>query len=238
MNNLVLGVDFETSGLNPDTDVIIESACVLWDWEATVPLVMHSSFIHQPIELSPEIVKLTGITNQMLEDYAMQEVDVFSNLTYLMNRAQYVMAHFGNKFDRKFYEATCKRHSYQMSERQWLDSSIDIVYDEAITTRNLRHLAAEHHFVAPFGHRALFDVLTMLKVASHYDLASIVARANEPTVHVQALVSFDEKEKAKERGYRWFAPQKIWWKSAKLSDFERERGSYPFKAKLLDGAPE
>jgi hypothetical protein len=48
-------------------------------------------------------------------------------------------------------------------------------------------------------------------------------------------VSFDEKEKAKELGFRWFAPEKVWWRSMKLSDHEAMKDTCGFKTRLLAG---
>jgi DNA polymerase-3 subunit epsilon len=152
------------------------------------------------------------------------------------------MAHFGNDFDRLFYEAALSRLGIDAPAVPWLDSSIDVKYPAHIKTRNLRHLASEHSFLNPFSHRAVFDVLTMLKVASCYDLDAIIARANEPTLFVEAIVSFQEKDKAKDRGYRWFAgsqtARKCWWKQFKASDYEIERETCGFDTFILPGAPE
>ena len=85
----------------------------------------------------------------------------------------------------------------------------------AITTRKLTHLAAEHGFLNPFPHRAVSDVLTMLKVLSHYDIAPVLESARQPSFTVKACVSYDDREKAKARGYRWDAARKIWTKIVK-----------------------
>jgi DNA polymerase-3 subunit epsilon len=112
---------------------------------------------------------------------------------------------------------------------------MDIVFPKDITTRRLTYLAAEAGFTSPWKHRAIFDVMTMLKLASAYDLDAIVARAREPLLYVQAVVSFDEKEKAKELGFRWFAPGKQWWKPMKVSDLEAMKPTCGFQTRLLAG---
>jgi DNA polymerase-3 subunit epsilon len=119
-----------------------------------------------------------------------------------------------------------------------LDSLTDIRYPAYIKTRNLTHLAAEHGFVAPFKHRAVFDCLTMLRIASNYDINEIIARSKMPMVYVQACVSFDEKELAKARGYYWAAKPKIWYKALKEADATVEIKECGFRTAVLSGAPE
>jgi len=202
--------------------------------------------VNPGILISEEITKITGITNEQIEEFARPEEYVFADLIRLISKSQYVMAHFGNDFDRKFYDAALVRigavDDDAPPEVHWLDSAIDIKYRDNIKTRNLKHLAAEHNFLSGFSHRAVFDVLTMLRVASNYDLAAIVARSNEPTLCVEAIVSFQEKDKAKERGYRWFAgsqtARKCWWKQFKISDYEIEKETCGFDTFILPGAPE
>lgn len=236
--SLVCGVDFESSGLDPVKDRIVEVGAVLYQWETRIPLVLQSALVFAGVTLSQELTDIHGITNEMLGDYGRSEEAVFEDLRSLMSQADYVMAHFGNDFDQKFCRETFARLNIPWPDKLWLDTSIDVVYEEKITTRNLQYLAAEMGFVNPYRHRAVFDVLTMLRVASEFPLEKIVARAKEPTVYVQALVSYEEKEKAKEKGYRWFAPTKTWWHAYKESDWLAEKETCEFRTAMLLGAPE
>jgi DNA polymerase III subunit epsilon len=234
----VAGIDYETSGLLATEDRIIEVACCLYEWETGVPLQILSTLVRPDRPIPPEITKLTGITDEQVDVYGRPEKPVFLELNTMIDSADYVLAHNGNSFDHPFYLATCHRLGLEPSSVFWLDSLTDVRWPETIKTRNLGHLAADHGFASPFRHRALFDVMTMLKLASLYSLDDIIARAQEPTLHVQALVSFDEKEKVKERGYHWYAPTKTWWRDFKSSDFAAEKDTCGFRTQLLDKAPE
>jgi DNA polymerase-3 subunit epsilon len=235
---LIAGIDFETTGLNSTEDRIIEIGCVLWNWSAATPLQLLSEFVHPERLIPEEITKLTGITDAHVDEYGISEREAMIELDILFSRADYAMAFNGFNFDQPFYISTCKRLGIEPSGIFWLDASADVKYAPEIKTRNLQHLAAEHLVLNPFRHRAVFDVLTMLKIAQGYDLDAIIARAAEPTLFVQALVSFEEKDLAKERGYHWCAPKKIWWKSAKQSDHEAEKLECGFRTQLLTKAPE
>jgi len=234
---LIVGVDVETTGLNAEEDRITEIGAVLWEWETSRPLALFSTLVDPERPIPPEITKLTGIDDEMISRFGWTESVALGMLVPMVEKASYAMAH-NAPFDQGFLDAATQRWRDMKVPILWLDTKGDIRYPETITTRNLRHLASEHGFLNPFSHRAVFDVLTMLKVASCYDLEEIIARAKEPTLYVQALVSFDEKDKAKTRGYYWCAPKKIWWRSFKASDYAAEKDTCGFRTALLPGSPE
>ncbi len=234
----LLGLDFETTGLLPQEDRIIEVGAVLYDWETETPLRIFSQFVNPERPIPEEIMALTGISDSMIEQYGHPEDVIMRQLVKLIEMADYVMTHNGTEFDKLFFDASMARIGIAAPERFWIDSRTDIVFPESITTRNLRFLACEHGFINPFAHRAIFDVLTMFKVARQYPLDTIIARAKEPTIYIQAIVSFDDKEKAKARGYYWCGPKKIWWRSMKSSDHEIEKVECEFKTVVLAEKPE
>lgn len=233
----ILGVDFETTGLDSTKDRIIEIGAVLWEWETSKPLSLLSELVIVGEPLPEEITRITGITDADLSSFGIDEKAAFWQLCDMMQGCDYVMAHNGNAFDKLFFDQAATRLG-RSAEKVWLDTKLDIKFPDHITTRNLRHLASEHGFLNPFAHRAVFDVLTMLKVASLYDLDEIVSRALEPTLFVQALVSFEDKDKAKARGYYWHGPSRCWWRSFKASEYASEKESCGFRTAILTKSPE
>lgn len=234
----LLGIDLESTGLDPRGDAIIEVGAVLFQWETKTPLMMYGEFVDPLRDIPEEITRITGITNSLVQEFGIGEADALARIAGMIGQADCVVAHFGNLFDRPFLEGAYARHLKLIPEKVWIDSATDCPYPEEIKTRNLQHLAAEHGFLNPFRHRAVFDVLTMMRVVSCYPIETVISRAMEPTLFVRADVTFDEKEKAKDRGYRWCAPQKIWWRQWKQSDYEAEKGTCGFRTILLPGAPE
>jgi DNA polymerase-3 subunit epsilon len=240
----ILGVDFETTGLSWQDDRIIEVGAVLYDWQTETPLRLYSQLVNPGRPLPAAIVALTGITDELIATYGQNQESALYALIQLIEQSDFVMAHNGSEFDKLFFDSWIAQVENAGGsvgtgwERPWLDTRCDIVFPEAVTTRNLKFLAAEHGFLNPFAHRAVFDVLTMLKVARQYPLEAIVARSKEPTLYIQAVVSFDDKDKAKARGYFWCAPRKIWWRSIKQSDYVREQAECGFRTSLLSQKPE
>lgn len=222
---LILGLDFETTGFDFAKDRIIEIGAVLWDTEHRVPMEMMSALIHWPDNelLTPEITAITGITDEMLAVHGVDFLSSWAEMHDLMRNAEAIVAHNGTGFDKPMYEAHCGRWSLTPAELPWIDTCIDVPYPPAITTRKLVHLAAEHGFLNPFAHRAVFDVLTMLRVLDQYDIAEVLESAKQPSLMVRAIVSYDDREKAKARGYRWDAGTKTWRKPLKAHRLEEER---------------
>ena len=235
---LIAGLDFETTGVDPHNDRVIEVGAVLYDWDTRLPIRMISELVKTDVPLTEEITEITGITELDLHRFGMADHEAMGRLCEIIDPASYVMAHFGAEFDKHFYQSWSERTFWPERLQPWLDTAVDIVYPERIKTRNLRHLAAEHGFLNPFSHRAVFDVLTMLQIASQYDLEAIIKRAAEPIIYFEAVVKYEHKDKAKERGYRWHAPTKKWWKSMKQSDFYRESEECGFPLLTLSYNPE
>lgn len=159
-----------------------------------------------------------------------------------MRRAAAVVAHNGSGFDRPMFDAQLARMleaealRSQIAALPWIDTCLDVPFPEAITTRKLVHLAAEHGFLNPFAHRAVFDVLTMLRVMAAYPIEPILESAKQPLVTCIAQVSYDDREKAKARGYRWRGQSKLWVKHLKAHRLEEEKAQagFPIEVRAFD----
>lgn len=228
MSLLVCGVDLETTGLDLNKDIIIEAAAVIWDVERKIPVMTMCDMVKIPGGLPPEISEITGITADDLNDYGKPWETVAQTLVDMMKSCNYVMAHNGLDFDKPMLSRCLTNIEKEMPDRVWIDTMLDIPYPKTMKSKKLAHLAAEHFFINPFAHRALFDVLTMLKVASMYDMHELIASAKSPLVKVQALcakpwedggVSTDE---AKQLGYKWDGNLKQWCKRIRQRQLEKE----------------
>lgn len=231
----ICGIDFETEGLDPKEHGIIEIGAVIYDVETETPLQVMSELVDQGRPVPEEITALTGITTEAIQEFGVTEDVAIGRLAYMLDLSDYGMAHNAARFDKLFFDAACAKHDLPPRSKLWIDTLTDVKFAPEIKTRNLNYLAAEFSFVNPFKHRALFDVMTMLKITSRFDINEIIARAKEPTLYVQAFVSFNDKDKAKELGFRWYAPSKIWWKDMKASDYEAMKDACEFNTGLLAG---
>lgn len=227
----ILGLDTETTGLDKDKDQITELGLVLWDWEGKKPLKMSNYLIKPTIEISAEASAVSGLTEADFQ-YAKPVEKVNEKLDWYLNEADYVMAH-NAPFDKSF---VTRIFSTELAKSKlWIDSRTDIVYDDVKhKSKSLVTLAATHGFLNPFAHRALFDVMTMLKVASLYDLEVMVFRANSPTVEVISLAPFSQKDEVKSFGFYWDAERKVWFINIKECDLVQK--TFPFQIKVTGPA--
>ena len=234
---LFLGVDFETTGLSMENDRITEVGAVLWDTDRKAPLKVLSQYVYDKDypELTPEITQLTGITQGDLLKYGRLPGQVLPELISLMDEADFVVAHNGTNFDRPMLEAHMQRLGIMYKDDvAWIDSSTDVNYPKSISVRKLSYLATEHGFLNPFPHRALFDVMTMLKIISCYDTNEIVNLSKSPNITIRAHVSYDDRALASGRGYRWNPENKMWLKTVKELFLASEIAEAPFKVIIIE----
>jgi DNA polymerase-3 subunit epsilon len=212
----LLGLDFETTGLDTKNDRITEIGLCLWEVETKRPLTTVGVFLHDASypKLSDEITKLTGITDEMLQEFGTEPK---GNLQWLdsycsRHRVDYVVAHNGRDFDMPFLEAEFDRHGVAgdcIRHLPLIDTKTDIPFASEPDSRRLKHLALDCGFINPFAHRAVFDVLTMLRVLSNYSIEDVVNYAKIPWMVVRAVVPHPKydggagKDLAKKIGFRW-----------------------------------
>jgi len=222
---IVLGYDFESTAVDPQTARIIEMGAVLWDTELSQPLRMCSELVKLPAdeELPDEVAVKTCITRAMLDSHGRDLMHVLPVLFDLARDAVACVTHNGVAYDRPLLTRELERINWHGNP--WvqtvlglpmIDTLVDVGYPPDTTSRRLTHLAADHGFVNPFAHRALPDVLTMLRVASGYSWDDMLYSASQPVIEVEALVAFERKELASQAGFRWTgAPRKKWLKNIK-----------------------
>ena len=234
---IVLGLDFETTWTDPVNTAearIIEIGAVLWDTDTNKPLDMMNVLINEEHHRDPKLVTLTGITQDMLSDHGVLLFQGLEQLSEMAGKAEYVVAHNGNDFDKPILDHELERVGHKPWVRTWIDTRIDIPYPDHIKTRKLVYLAAELGFANPFAHRALFDVLTMLKVMSMFDIKDIIELAKQPTVTCIARVSYADKQLAKDRGYYWDGDNKRWFKKMKKGQALVEEQQAEFNIVILE----
>lgn len=229
----ILGLDFETTGLNSATDRVIEIGAVVWETNKKKPMALMSELVKVEAQLSQEIINITGIDDEMLESYGINGESAFGKLIELIDTCDCIVAH-NAKFDRSFFEMEVKRYGLDIdcSKLKWVDTCMDVPYPESIQTRKLSYLAAEHGILNTNAHRALFDVIVMLNVLKNYSIDEVLKRAQSPSVNVIAKVSFSEKDKAKDLGFRWNKDDKIWFKEFKQLDLQSK--NFPFEIDVIN----
>ena len=230
----IIGLDLETTGVNTKEDRITEIGLVEWDMVSNKPITIFNSLVKYADEplISEKIEKITGISQDLLERKGRDPKAVLTRVAIDLSGVDYVVAHNGNQFDRPLLEAEFDRHGIVIPKVHWIDSMLDVPYPEDMTVRKLGYLACEHGFLNPFAHRAVFDVLTMLRVCAQYDWEAIIQRSKEASVVLMAVcqkpwedskpAGEKDTDKVKELGFRYNPDRKIWVKTVKESDIDME----------------
>lgn len=233
---ILLGLDLETTGLDFITDEITEIAWGVFDSERSKkPMVIRSLLLNVSKEIPKEIEDMTCISNMFLKVCGNDFFSALGTLRQDIKRfnVQAFVAHNGLRFDKPMLDTKIEQHGYEKFDIPWIDTKLDVPYPANIKSRNLIGLAAEHEFLNPFPHSAVFDVFTMMKILMKYDVDAVYKTSQEPLVVVKALVDFNNKDLAKKRGYIWQELdgkfyEKSWVKVLRESQVQKEQTEAQF----------
>ncbi len=239
----LLGLDFESTGLDTGNDRIVEVGAVIW--EDNKPLGMFSAFVHDETfpEMSAEVTAINGITTEMLKEFGAPPSPVYHTLSNycVKHKVDYIVAHNGENFDKPFLFAELSRLGGEFAIKQlpWIDTRTDLPHLVEPSSRRLIHMAADLGFVNPFPHRAVFDVLTMLRILSNYGIDEVLAYQAIPFITVRGLVSYEDRQLAKDQRFSWeqlgdkkFV--KMWVKRIKKNRFEAEQLNCKFPIREIE----
>ena len=240
----IMGIDTETTGLDVQNDLVVEFGYVLWDTDLAKPIHMVDHLVLADMDKAKLTEDIHGITRAEFEEFGYLPQPVFSNLEMFLglHPVQFVVAHNGAGFDRPLMDAEYRRHSIptrRLFEVPWLDTKTDLPWKKAPDSNRLKHCALELGFINPFPHRALFDVLTMLRVLSHFNIDEVIALSKIPFATIRALVSYEDRELAKKEKFLWekagdITYPKCWIKRIRINKLEEERAKCPFKIAQLE----
>jgi DNA polymerase-3 subunit epsilon len=216
----LLIVDTETSGLDPATGKCLEVGAVLFD-------VPHRAVLSQLSFLLPASANpaqhVNGIDPAVtrLEQPWRQSLQM---LDAMVAGADAVLAH-NAAFDRQWFGI----EPLPALDRPWICSMDDIHWpaDRQLKPRpSLQALALAYGVPVWAAHRALTDCIYLVQVLERCaDLEQLLVEAQEPRQLFRAQLSYAERFRAKQAGFRWNDPVAGAW-SRRLS--EREARSLPF----------
>ncbi len=213
-------VDLETTGTDFANDKIIEIGILEFGLEEGYePMVgnMYGALQDPQQPLTEEIKKLTGLEDVYLKD---KQID-WKIVSDYFSRASIAIAH-NALFDRTFL---LKQSELDLTAVHWGCSLRFIDWKgHGFKTRSLNYLAADHGFVNPFAHRALFDCATTFRIIAPR-LKELIEYSFLREYRIFATgAAFDTKDLLKANSYRWDPERRVWSKDVfenRLAD-ERE----------------
>jgi DNA polymerase-3 subunit epsilon len=220
-----LFLDVETTGLDTESDRIIELAMVPFEFDenGNVYDVREGvSWFDDPERpISAEVTALTGITNEMVKGKRIDGARVVAELA----NASVVIAHNAD-FDRRMAE---RRHA-DFARISWGCSYREVEWERfGCTSKKLEHILAAtcHEFFD--AHRALDDCyvgihcLATAQLDGRTAFSHLLDSVRAVTNRVWALgAPFSVKDALKARGYRWSegsgGKPKAWFKDISATD--------------------
>lgn len=218
-------LDTETTGFDWETGKIIELAVcqIRFDGEGQIVGVgpVHGWLEDPGAPLSPQITRLTGLCDIDLQGRAIDE----QSARELLLGSAVAIAHHAN-FDRpwidaRFPEAADIRWACSLHHVDWSSFGHD--------DRKLGGLLASQCGYFNRRHRADADVaaLVVLLASRLPDgrtvLAHTLTAAGRPSQRLFAWgTPFEARTLLKDRGYRWHAGQKVWWRDVEAEQADQE----------------
>ncbi len=236
---LILGIDFETTGTSPDIHSVTETGLVMWDTDLHTPIKLFSYLVNPGKQAiwDSEVLAVNGITPEICAKYGYEDRRACKQTLLWYQEADLICAH-NKDFDRGFLKVWAEKYGYDWQpEKVWIDTMTDLPLPVGFS-RKLIYMPVDHHIpLNYYPHRAVFDVLTMLVILDQYPLDEVIRLAKSPSINVKAMVSYDDRELAKARGYRAEYSDKnkfMYWKlTIKECFLERERAEAGFPIEIL-----
>ena len=138
---LVLGLDYETTGLSYKQDRVIEVGAVIWDTTKGLPVLVESHYVKQEVKPSPEAMACNGINLDHVDIFGLTSNKSLDIQLRLLDKVKAVVAHNGEVFDRLFFNEWCLRELKVKLSIPWIDTKTDLPYPLGIKTRKLVHFS-------------------------------------------------------------------------------------------------
>lgn len=215
---ILLSLDFETTGLSPDNDRVIEVGSILYSTGQKKCLESAGFLVKTDVPISKEISELTNVHPAAVNKFGFESKDALDNFLGMMEMTEAVVGQNVIRFDKKVLEAWARREGLPIPEKLWIDTRTDL----PVEGKGLTYQCADHGFLNLFPHSALADCQSVLKLVSLYDINVIVERAKSPTIVLMGQQDRSDNDLAKKRKFRWNPDYKIWWKTIKTLDYDKE----------------
>jgi DNA polymerase III subunit epsilon len=227
-------LDCETDGLDPRTCRIIEIAVTLYDLKLATPIASFAALARGDSNAAEHI---NGIPVASLAE-AFEQERLWVAVCDLMASADVICAHNAS-FDRSFVEASQGFNSvWRCADGTgrrtipWVCALNHVQWPGKRTRNDLTSLALSLGVPVIAAHRAATDVDILCRILTRVselgtDLQTLIGDALAPRQRVMALVSFDQKDKAKAAGFTWEADKKRWVREVKVGD------TFEFKTRVI-----
>ena len=217
----LLILDTETTGLDPETQHCVEVGAILFDVQSRAVLAQQSFLLPAETNAAEPINRIPAAVTRLPQPWK-EGLRWFQNL---LDAADVLVAH-NAAFDRQWFG----RGELPAVTQPWLCSMDDMRWpaDRQLRSRpSVRDLALAYEVPVWAAHRALTDCIYLAEVfARCEDLEQQLLQGLEPRQLVRAKVSYDDRQLARDAGFRWNDPIKGAW-ARRMSEREIQELSFP-----------
>jgi DNA polymerase-3 subunit epsilon len=208
----VLLLDTETTGLPGSGAQTIEVACMVYDLEHASALSSFASLIRANSNAAKHINCIS---------------DVWPIVRRMVDSVDAICAHRA-EFDQQFVPADIR------DAKPWICTKVDVDWPDVNRGEHLVHLALAYDVGVVTAHRAMTDVDIMARIFTRiaekgHSLDELLTRAMRPKARVIALVSYKQKDLAKQHGFLWDDAKKEWYRNMPVEDTEE----LPFNTRVV-----
>lgn len=224
-------IDTETSSLEENTAVVevgailysVTNQCVIQELATLLPA--ESNEAEAINRIKPEALREAGLIGA---SFALEMLFAMSN------KADVYVAHNAEFDSKRVFGNT---DFLPLASLPWVCTMSDFKWPLATREQgSLINLALDHGIGVASAHRALTDCRLIAalfdRMASPETLQAMFQTAMRPKGLFQALVSYDDREKARQAGFKWDGGTKRWTRSLALED----AAQLTFQTRRLDAA--
>ena len=232
---LVTVLDFETTGVDSGKDQILEIGAVVVDTRLK-RMVTAFSQITAPIHpvdpnIYTEITPLTGLTEPLVSSFGIEAGHAGEVLEAMIGLSTNFICAHNAPFEKAFVERYWPSLATNLV---WLDTATDLELPPHYKGgHSLGQLCYESHISNPFPHSALGDAMATALLLMSCDIEKTVDNATATKVEVIAMVSYDNRQQAKDAGFRFDGNGKAWKKTIKEKDLDDLKAGWPFAVQIV-----
>lgn len=216
---------------------VAEIGAVLWDTEFDAPFTCLDVLIKPE---GKESIEEADTASHALRIRHGQPLDIrlINPLNRLVAEAALLVTHGGMDRDRSALAEAYGRFGMKLPEVPWVDLMEDIPEDLEIRN-SLARLARHHDIPMPLPLRAYSRALATAMIAVRYPLDGLLATAADPLLVVRAEVRYEERDKAKAKGFRWQKAgareyTKAWVRMVRQGKLAGLRGECDFDVAIIE----
>lgn len=218
-------VDTETTGTDPAKDKVIEVAAIRFSIAHATPVEAYSAVLRADSQ-PPEAERVNGIPSAALPSGTDPRI-AWQRVRAMAESSDLVLAHKAD-FDRSMAPEDLR------SILPWVCTMDDVEWPAFSGSKSLVAIALAHGLGVSHAHRAMTDCdlisrLLTACAARGINIEAMLLRAMRPKATYRALVGYDNRQLAKDAGFRFEANTKRWLRSMAIEDAQNASLPFPIK---------